>query len=401
MTRPTSQTKPSTPRRRWLAAFSAQESGLVLVILAMMAVLTFRAETIDRTDREVLPAGATVTQNGDEVRIEAGGRARVVRASAGYEVVDTGATKVLVRTYRVNKFLNAANLVGVANYASYIAIMAVGMSGIIIMGGIDLSIGSIYALAAVLGAMALQGGDEPSKGWHAMGGVASIPLGLAVCCAVGGACGAVNGLATVGLRVHPFIITLGGMAVYRGVAFVIAKGLSISGFPDSFRAGFRATWGGVQPVPMLMMVAVAAAGAFVLRMTVFGRRTFAVGGNETAARYAGVPVARVKVFWYILGGVLAGLAATLMLGYLGAASSDAGSGYELRVIAAAVVGGASLSGGRGSAVGAMLGALVIQLIENGILVLGIDSNYTNIVIGLAIVLAVVVDQAKHRLTGGR
>jgi ribose/xylose/arabinose/galactoside ABC-type transport system permease subunit len=399
MAHPAPDIRHRSSQRRWLAAFSAQESGLILVIAAMMLGLTLRAGTIDRSEREELPPSAVVTQLGDEIRVSSEGRTRVYLASAGYEVQETGGAKALRHTYQVNKFLNASNLVGVANYASFIAIMAVAMAGIIIMGGIDLSIGSIYALAAMVGALALHGPDgDGAERWRAMSALLAIPLGLLVCCGVGAACGAVNGIATVGLAVHPFIITLGGMAVYRGVAFVLTNGQSVGDFPASFRTGFKATILGQQPVPLLLMLAVGFAGAFVLSRTVFGRRTYAVGGNETAARYAGVPVGRIKILWYVLGGVLAGLAAALMLGYFGAASTDAGKGYELRVIAAAVVGGCSLSGGRGSAIGAMLGALVIQLIENGIVVLGVDSNYTEIVIGLAIVLAVVVDQAKHRLT---
>jgi ribose transport system permease protein len=190
------------------------------------------------------------------------------------------------------------------------------------------------------------------------------------------------------------------MAVYRGIAFVLTKGQSIGDFPQAYTLGFfKYQAFDVNPVPMLFMIAVAVAGALVLRQTVFGRRTFAIGGNETAGRYAGVPVGRVKVLLYAIGGLLAGLAAAMRLGYYGAVSSDAGSGYELDVIAAAVVGGASLSGGRGSALGAMLGAVVIQLIENGIVVLEIDSNYKLIIIGLAIIVAVVVDQTKNRLTG--
>jgi ribose transport system permease protein len=148
------------------------------------------------------------------------------------------------------------------------------------------------------------------------------------------------------------------------------------------------------------MVAVAAAGAFVLGRTVLGRRAYAIGGNETAARYAGVPVGRTKIIMYTLMGMLAGLSAAVYLGYLGAASSDAGQGYELSVIAAAVIGGASLSGGRGSAVGAVLGAILIQLINNAMIILDIDTNYTNIVMGAAIVVAVVLDQAKSRLLPG-
>jgi ribose/xylose/arabinose/galactoside ABC-type transport system permease subunit len=384
---------------RWRALLRAQESGLVLVIAAMMFGLTLRAESFERTDIVRLAGGASVVQSEGEVRVSSGGSTTLYRRSAGYALDDSSSPPVLRHAYRVNRFLNASNLVGVAKDASFIAIMAVGMAGIIILGGIDLSVGSIYALAAILGAMALQrlagSSEKLVPGWQ------SIPVGLAVCCGAGSLCGTLNGMASVGFRVHPFIITLGGMAVYRGLAFVITEGQSITGFPASYTVGgFKAEMLGVNPVPMVLMLAVALAGAFVLARTVFGRRTYAIGGNETAARYAGVPVARVKVLWYLIAGALTGLAAAVMLGYLGAASSDAGSGYELRVIAAAVVGGASLSGGRGSALGAMLGALVIQLIENGIVVLRIDSNYTNIVIGLSIIIAVIVDQAKHRLSGG-
>ncbi|MBX3357612.1 MAG: ABC transporter permease [Phycisphaeraceae bacterium] len=342
----------------------AQEFGLVVVIALMVLGLTFTSGSIERRDRE------------------------------------TG------ETYQVNKFLNKDNLVGIAKDSSFIAVMAVGMAGVIIMGGIDLSVGSMYALAAVVGATVLKwlesSGGGGGGGGPGVSGWVAIPLGVAVCCGAGALCGVVNGLATVGLRVHPFIITLGGMAVYRGIAFVLTKGQSISEFPISYTThGFKATLWGVNPVPMLVMVVVALCGAAVLTRTTFGRWTFAIGGNETAAKYAGVSVGAVKVALFTICGALAGLSAAMLLGYYGTAASNAGTGYELSVIAAAVVGGASLSGGRGSAIGAMLGALVIQLIDNGIVVLGIDSNYTNIVIGMAIVLAVVVDQTKHRLSGGR
>jgi ribose/xylose/arabinose/galactoside ABC-type transport system permease subunit len=183
---------------------------------------------------------------------------------------------------------------------------------------------------------------------------------------------------------------------------VLTEGQTVGDFPGSLIHGFfKAPILGVNPVPMMCMILVSITGALVLRLTVLGRRTFAIGGNETAGRYAGIPVGRIKIIVFMLAGMLAGLAALIRLGYYGAVSSDAGQGYELDVIAAAVVGGASLSGGRGSAFGAMLGAVVIQLIENGIVVLEIDSNYKLIIIGLAIIIAVVVDQAKQRLTTGR
>jgi ribose/xylose/arabinose/galactoside ABC-type transport system permease subunit len=384
-------------RSRWIRLASAQESGLLVVIFLMMLGLTLATPDINQTQRVEIPAGATVqSTNGDTVVTTTDGASRTYFARDGYELRDSGAEPILRRSVAVNKFLNKQNLVGVATMASFIAIMAVGMSGIIIMGGIDLSIGSIYALAAVAGAFAM----------HKLGQQAplatALPVGLAVCCGVGAACGALNGAAVVGLRVHPFIVTLGGMAIYRGVAFVLTEGQTVGDFPGSLIHGFfKMPILGVNPVPMMCMILVSITGALVLRLTVLGRRTFAIGGNETAGRYAGIPVGRVKIIVFMLAGMLAGLAALIRLGYYGAVSSDAGQGYELDVIAAAVVGGASLSGGRGSAFGAMLGAVVIQLIENGIVVLEIDSNYKLIIIGLAIIIAVVVDQAKQRLTTGR
>lgn len=379
-----------------MRALSAQESGLIVVIALMVIGLTLATKTIDRTDRIPIPPTAAVSQQGDDIIVKGDTGEQRYSVKDGYELLDSGDARILKHAIKVNKFLNKENLVGVATVSSFIAIMAVGMSGIIIMGGIDLSIGSVYALAAIVGAFALQKlGTEASLS-------TALPVGLLVCCVVGAACGALNGTAIVGLRVHPFIITLGGMAIYRGIAFVFTKGESVGDFPHSYTLGFfKSQVGGVNPVPMLFMVVVAIAGATVLSGTVFGRRTFAIGGNETAGRYSGVPVGRVKICLYAIGGLLAGLSAAMRLGYYGAVSSDAGAGYELDVIAAAVVGGASLSGGRGSAFGAMLGAVIIQLIDNGIVVLEFNPNYKLIIVGLAIIIAVVVDQAKYRLTSRR
>lgn len=292
---------------------------------------------------------------------------------------------------RVNAFLEPQNLLLVTTYASFIAVMAVGMTGIIILGGIDLSVGSIYALAAFCGGIVLVELDAGAP-WYV-----SVPAGLAVCCATGAALGFINGALTVGLRVHSFIITLGTMSIVRGAVAVASKSESFYGFPASFTTGFfKAQTGNISPTLTVIMVAVAGAGALVLGLTVFGRRVFATGGNETAARYAGVPVGRVKILTFTLGGLLAGLAACMYLGYFGAWEPNAGSGYELKVIAATVIGGASLSGGRGTAIGAVLGAIVVQLIDNGMVILGIHQSYNSIVIGSAIVAAVVIDQAKLR-----
>lgn len=306
-----------------------------------------------------------------------------------------------------NTFLNATNLFLVLVFASFIAIMAVGMTGVVTMGGIDLSVGSIYGLSALYGAIVLHamqksalglGPDDPATSVGGLSLGVALPIALLVCCGVGALAGLINGALIVGLRVHPFVITLGTMAAYRGWIALPAKAQTVGEFPESFtRNFFKADWWGVTPTPVLFMVLAAVAGMFVLSRTVFGRRIFAIGGNETAAYYAGIPVGRTKIIAYANMGALAGLAACVYLGYFGAASPDAGNGYELQVIAAAVIGGASLSGGRGTALGAVLGAILVQLLNNGMLILQINNNYVQIVMGAAIILAVVMDQLKSRL----
>jgi ribose transport system permease protein len=202
----------------------------------------------------------------------------------------------------------------------------------------------------------------------------------------------------VGLKVHPFIITLGTMAALRGLVAIPTKAQSVGNFPEALTQGFfKRSLAGTNPVPPRIMSVTAVIGALALARTVLGRRVYAIGGNEIASGYAGIPVGRVKVTVYTIMGTLAGLSAAMYLGYFGAAETAAGSGYELKVIAATVIGGASLSGGRGTAVGAVLGAILVQLIENGMLILQIDQNYNQIVMGGAIILAVVLDQLKSRM----
>ena len=218
-------------------------------------------------------------------------------------------------------------------------------------------------------------------------------MGITTCLLVGFFAGVLNGAMVVALRVHPFIITLGTMAIYRGEAFVITSGQSIGDFPEAFRYMIRwETGDGLSLVPLGMMLAVTVIGMFYLSCLVPGRHIYAVGGNEQAAQFSGIRVPWVKLKVFIFSGLTAGVAALLALGYYGSATSGDGQGYELDVIAAAVVGGASLSGGKGTALGALLGALIIKMIDNGIVILGIDQNYSRIIIGAAVILAVVLDQ---------
>jgi ribose/xylose/arabinose/galactoside ABC-type transport system permease subunit len=296
----------------------------------------------------------------------------------------------------VNNFLNSYTLIQTATDASFFAIMAVGATIVIISGGIDLSVGSVYALAGVLTAMMLRsmtGSDGDALVFAALAG--SVGIGIV--------CGAINGVLVVGLGVHPFIITLGTMWILRGIAFVASNAESIL-MPGATTGVAKASLGfgdALYPVPMLVMLLVAAAGSVYLTRTVHGRHVFAVGGNAEASRFSGVPIGRVKMRVYIIAGLTAGIAAFMGASFYGSASCADATGYELYVIASAVVGGASLSGGKGSAVSALLGALLIVLIRQSIRTLHFDQNYEWIIIGCAIIIAVVLDQTSARLTARR
>ena len=327
----------------------SQQAGLVLIILALGTLLTFFAGTHeDRT---------------------------------------TGAP--------VNNFLNSNTLIQTATDASFFAVMAVGATIVIISGGIDLSVGSIYALAGVTMAMVLRGRNADVG--------TAVVLGFLVCVGVGLACGLLNGVLVVGLRVHPFIVTLGTMWILRGIAFVTSKAESIL-IPNALTAAAKSSLGlreSLYPVPMLVMLAVAVLGSIYLTKTVTGRHVFAFGGNPEASRFSGLRLDRIQTSVYVISGFCAGLAAFMGASFYGSASCGDATGYELYVIASAVVGGASLSGGKGSAISAMLGALLIVLIRQSIRTLRFDQNYEWIIVGVAIIIAVVLDQASTRMSARR
>ncbi|MDE3053678.1 MAG: ABC transporter permease [Gemmatimonadota bacterium] len=296
----------------------------------------------------------------------------------------------------VNNFLNKYTLLQMATDASGFAIMGVGATIVIIAGGIDLSVGAIYALAGVTMAMVLRAAGP-------MGTVPTVLLGLGTCIAVSLLCGLANGVMVIGLGVHSFIITLGTMWILRGLAFVTSQAESIL-VPNVLTNVVRAQMGlgeGLYPVPMLVMFVVTALGAVYLSRTVMGRHVFAVGGNPEASRYAGLNVKRVTLGVFVLSGLSAGIAAFLGAGFYGSSTSSDANGYELYVIASAVVGGASLSGGKGSAVSAMLGAMLIVVIRQAIRTLHLDQNYEWIIVGTAMILAVVIDQSGTKLLSRR
>ena len=296
----------------------------------------------------------------------------------------------------VNNFLNAHTLFQMATDASGFAIMGVGATIVIISGGIDLSAGAVYALAGVVMAMVLRAAGPLDP-------FVTVMLGLGTCIVVSLACGVVNGVMVVGLQVHPFIITLGTMWMLRGIAFVASRAESIL-VPPALTHVAKASLGlgaTLSPVPLLAMLAVTLAGSVYLTRTVMGRHIFAVGGNPEASRFAGLPVQRIRLGVFVLSALTAGAAAFLGASFYGSATSSDANGYELYVIASAVVGGASLTGGKGSAVSATLGALLIVLIRQAIRTLHLDQNYEWIIIGGAMIVAVVLDQGGTKLVARR
>ncbi|MEW6129945.1 MAG: ABC transporter permease [Acidobacteriota bacterium] len=281
------------------------------------------------------------------------------------------------------KFVSAGNLAGVARQTAVITIMAIGMTVVMVSGGIDLSVGSMMALTAVIGAIAMVAG-------------APVLLGILVCIAAGAMFGLVNGAAVAMLKIPPFIVTLGAMGIYRGIALLVTDGKAVVGLPNDFGYLAEGNLFGVMPIPLLIVLVVALAIHFLLNNTQAGRYSYAIGSNSEAARYAGVRVSRYQVMFYVILGALAGLAGAIESARLVTGQPTAGEGYELRVIAAVVIGGGSLSGGQGTVIGTIIGSLIMGVLANGANLLGISSFTQQVIIGAVIVLAVTFDEFQRR-----
>ena len=274
-------------------------------------------------------------------------------------------------------FLTVSNLLNVLEQTSINAVIAVGMTFVILSGGIDLSVGSVLALSGVVMATLLQQGWTP-------------PLAIAAGLAVGFGFGALNGVAIAWGRLPPFIATLGMMSIARGCALLFTEGRPVSGFDQGFRSLATARLLGI-PAPVVMAAAVYLAARFVLSSTRFGRYVYAMGGNEEATRLSGVNVRLHKTLVYGVSGLTSAIAAVLLTARLNSAQPIAGLMYELDAIAAAVIGGTSLAGGEGGAGGTLIGALIMGVLRNGLNLLGVSSFLQQVVIGLVIVFAVLLD----------
>lgn len=279
----------------------------------------------------------------------------------------------------VPNFISERNLINILQQSSINACLALGMTLVIISGGIDLSVGPTAAISAVVTATMLLSGVP-------------VPLAILAGLAIGAACGFINGVLVAYVGLQPFIVTLGTLSTYRAIALIYTGGNPVLGIPVGFRALFNGNLLGL-PIPVWIVTVVAIAAWVLLKKTPIGEYLLAVGGNEEAAYVAGVPIARTKITAYVISGALAALAALILVGRLGAAEPILGNLWELDAIAASAIGGASLMGGKGSVLGTILGAIILGAMRNGLTLMNVQAFYQLLATGLIILVAMMIDRA--------
>ncbi|MFN0128321.1 MAG: ABC transporter permease [Verrucomicrobiales bacterium] len=361
-------------------------------LVAQGARVAARARGEPKAAREALAVLASSGTRLDAVACTPASRSWLVFADLAADFPALGDPQLVSpRPYRWPNFLKSENLLNIANQIAVIAIIAIGMTMVIITGGIDLSVGSLLALAAVLTARFIRdygGGVDATAAGMVLASLAA----MAVC----GGIGAFSGVMITRFRIPPFIVTLAMMLVGSGLAYTLAGGQSIYQLPDSFIwLGRGADLGGLPNAVVLMLLLYAAAHVIMSRMKL-GRHLYAVGGNSEAARLSGVAVPSVLLFAYIASATLAGLGGVIMASQLKSGSATYGNMYELYVIAAVVVGGASLSGGQGKMPGTLIGAFTIAVIQNGMNLTNVESYTQKVVLGLVILGAVLLDRLRQR-----
>ena len=297
-------------------------------------------------------------------------------------------------------FLSTNNILNILLQVSVICVISVGMTYVILTGGIDLSVGSIVALSAVcLGIFTHKGmawlGENPSD-WAVLAIVLLAVLGAIL---VGALCGYINGFVIVYGKVTPFITTLGMMGIARGLALTLSSGKTIYNFPEALRffgnGRIALTEDFGIPIPVIIALIIVLSSFYVLTQTVFGRQIYALGGNREAVRLSGINVNKLEIKTYVINGALAAVGAVILVGRLNAAQPIARTGYELDAIAATVIGGTSLMGGVGSVISTSIGALIMGVLQNGLTLLNVTSYLQRLIIGLVIILAVFLDQLRR------
>lgn len=293
-------------------------------------------------------------------------------------------------------FLRPVNIFNVLRQVSIYGLLAIGMTFIILTAGIDLSVGSLLALSGLVAAAVEKGSTGLLTGGGAgEAGGYGLPAAVAAAITVGLLGGLLQGLAISKLKVPPFIVTLGGLSAFRGAALVFSNGQPISAFREEYRWWGQGLLGPV-PIPVIIFLSFAVLAFIVLRYTKYGRRIYAVGGNQEAARLSGLNVSGLILSVYVITGFFAGLSGFILSARLNSAEQVAGVGYELTVIAGVVIGGTSLFGGEGGIFGTVVGILLIGVLANGLTLMNVSSYYQQIIIGLIIVFAVFFDQLVKR-----
>ncbi|MFD2651555.1 ABC transporter permease [Brucella rhizosphaerae] len=296
---------------------------------------------------------------------------------------------IVVFSLTTQHFLTFNNITNILTQVTINLILAIGMTFVILIGGIDLSVGSVLALCAVVGGTVM---NLPG-----LGVAEAVALATLASIAVGIACGFVNGFISAYWGLPSFIVTLGMLNIARGAALQVTDARAIYSFPPAFNAFGSQTLFGI-PLAFLVALAMVAIGWFVLNRTVFGRLLYGIGNNEEAVRLAGHPVFWYKIAAFTIAGAAVGIGAIIYMARLNVASPIIGIGFELNAIAAVIIGGVSLTGGRGSILGTLLGAVIIGVLANGLVLLGLSDFMRQMITGFVIILAVIVDKYRERLS---
>ncbi len=285
---------------------------------------------------------------------------------------------IIVMSFLSSRFLKVSNLLNVFTQVSVNAVIAMGMTFVILTGGIDLSVGSILAISGAVAAMIMKD-------------TGNIFLAISGALVVGMIIGYINGIIIAKGKLQAFIATLATMTIFRGVTYVFTKGIPISGLDQSFMAIGNEKVLGI-PWPIIIMLGIFLITAYVLNQTKFGRYIYAIGGNEDSARLSGISTHRAKTIVYMISGLMAAVSGIIVTSRIGSAGATAGEGYELDAIAAVVIGGTSLSGGEGSIGGTIIGALIIGILNNGLNLMNVNPFYQSIIKGSVILIAVLFDK---------
>jgi ribose transport system permease protein len=288
----------------------------------------------------------------------------------------------IIISFITPRFLTVDNITNVLTQVSVNAMIAIGMTFVILTGGIDLSVGSILAISGALAASVIKTNGN-------------VLLAIVVAILVGSVIGVINGLLVAKGKVQAFIVTLASMTIFRGITYVYTNGIPISGLSSAFGAiGNKKL--GILPLPVLITVIAVLIAYYLLSQTRFGRYLYALGGNEDSARLSGINTNRIKTWVYVVSGITAAISGVIITSRIGSASPNAGSGFELDAIAAVVIGGTSLSGGEGSVVGTIVGALIIGVLNNALNLMNVSPFYQSIVKGLVILIAVLLDKKSNK-----